>query len=178
MNKLSGREKEKLIIKWLYDNNVISSMVISKKDILIIYRVDLSGRTNNYWNCIQSFYNHIEKNNLQVTGKRIKYKKEYLLKPTKKKTRKRKKQTKIKKFTGSDFYHSREWRELRVKALVKYSKKCCLCGRAPCDGVILHVDHIKPRSKRPDLELELDNLQILCEDCNLGKSNKYQEDWR
>ena len=36
-------------------------------------------------------------------------------------------------------------------------------------GVVLHVDHIKPRSKFPELELSLDNTQVLCADCNLGK---------
>ena len=76
------------------------------------------------------------------------------------------------------FYLSREWRSLRVEALVKYGRKCCLCGRSPKEGVILHVDHIKPRSKYPKLELDIENLQILCEDCNLGKSNKYEEKWR
>ena len=79
---------------------------------------------------------------------------------------------------AGDFYKSKEWRALRVKALVNQGRKCCLCGRTPKDGVILHVDHIKPRSKYPELELKLRNLQILCEDCNLGKSNKYQDDWR
>jgi 5-methylcytosine-specific restriction endonuclease McrA len=78
-----------------------------------------------------------------------------------------------------EFYKSREWRELRVKALINNGRKCCLCGRNPKEhGIILHVDHIKPRSKYPELELKLRNLQILCEDCNLGKSNKYEDDWR
>ena len=79
----------------------------------------------------------------------------------------------------SNFYNSREWRSLRVKALINNGRKCCLCGRNPKEhGIILHVDHIKPRSKYPELELKLRNLQILCEDCNLGKSNKYEDDWR
>ena len=76
------------------------------------------------------------------------------------------------------FYSSREWRELRVKALTKYGRHCCLCGRGVEHGIILHVDHIKPRSKNPYLGLDINNLQILCEDCNIGKSNKYSEDWR
>lgn len=42
----------------------------------------------------------------------------------------------------------------------------------------IHVDHIKPRSKFPELSLVQSNLQILCADCNLGKSNKDQTDWR
>ena len=82
------------------------------------------------------------------------------------------------KISNKAFYCSREWRELRVKALIKHGRKCCLCGRTVKDGIILHVDHIKPRSIYPEQQLELSNLQILCEDCNLGKSNKYKDDWR
>jgi 5-methylcytosine-specific restriction endonuclease McrA len=40
------------------------------------------------------------------------------------------------------------------------------------------VDHIKPRSTHPKLALAFDNLQLLCEDCNIGKSNKCDIDWR
>ncbi|RYZ77711.1 MAG: hypothetical protein EOP05_00795 [Proteobacteria bacterium] len=42
----------------------------------------------------------------------------------------------------------------------------------------MHVDHIKPRSKYPHLELEFSNLQVLCRQCNFGKSNKYEDDFR
>ncbi|MFC6439812.1 HNH endonuclease [Bowmanella sp. JS7-9] len=34
---------------------------------------------------------------------------------------------------------------------------------------MLHVDHVKPRAKFPELALDINNLQILCETCNLGK---------
>ena len=40
------------------------------------------------------------------------------------------------------------------------------------------VDHIKPRSRFPGLELDPDNLQILCSDCNMGKSNDDCTDFR
>ena len=33
----------------------------------------------------------------------------------------------------------------------------------------IHVDHIKPKSKHWDLRLDINNLQVLCEDCNFGK---------
>lgn len=77
-----------------------------------------------------------------------------------------------------DFYRSREWRELRYKALVLHGTTCQCCGASRSNGAVLHVDHIKPRSKYPELELSLDNLQVLCEDCNMGKSNKDETDWR
>lgn len=76
------------------------------------------------------------------------------------------------------FYLIREWRELRYKALENNGGRCEACGASAKDGVQLHVDHIKPRSKFPHLQLSLDNLQILCADCNIGKSNIYSTDWR
>lgn len=75
----------------------------------------------------------------------------------------------------SSFYELREWKELRYKAFKVYGRKCNLCK---AENRELHVDHIKPRSKFPDLELKLSNLQILCRDCNLGKSNLDETDWR
>ncbi len=75
------------------------------------------------------------------------------------------------------FYDSREWRELRFRVLRKYAFQCMACGRSPPE-VKIHVDHIKPRSKYPKLELDFDNLQLLCADCNIGKNNYSEEDLR
>ncbi len=76
------------------------------------------------------------------------------------------------------FYWSDEWRRVRYVAL-KASRGCCeLCGEGPSPGKPLHVDHIKPRSLYPNLELDVKNLQVLCADCNLGKGNRDQIDWR
>lgn len=74
-----------------------------------------------------------------------------------------------------EFYDSDAWRRLRYQAIRLYGRTCMACGRT--DGV-MHVDHIKPRSKHPALELALTNLQILCRDCNLGKSAWDETDWR
>lgn len=82
------------------------------------------------------------------------------------------------KTDNSKFYKSREWRELRYKALKLYGRRCAVCGVAPSDGAVLHVDHIKPLSKHPELALSIDNLQIMCADCNIGKSNYDCIDWR
>jgi len=81
------------------------------------------------------------------------------------------------RYNSDDFYSSRAWREVRYEALKQYGRQCLLCGRKP-PSIVLHVDHIKPRSKYPELELEITNLQVLCEECNLGKSNKDETDWR
>jgi 5-methylcytosine-specific restriction endonuclease McrA len=79
---------------------------------------------------------------------------------------------------ASVFYNSPEWQRLRYSAIEKYGNRCAACGRSPKDGVVIHVDHIKPRSLNPELALDIDNLQILCEPCNVGKSNKFSKDWR
>lgn len=62
---------------------------------------------------------------------------------------------------------------LRMRFLVmkRDDFKCCMCGRSPATtpGLELHIDHIVPWSKGG--ETVIDNLQTLCSDCNLGKSD-------
>lgn len=64
---------------------------------------------------------------------------------------------------------------LRTRFLVmkRDNFKCCMCGRSPATtpGLELHIDHIKPWAKGG--ETVIDNLQTLCSDCNLGKSDLY-----
>lgn len=60
---------------------------------------------------------------------------------------------------------------LRFIVMQRDNFKCCSCGRSPSttSGLELQVDHIIPWSKGG--ETVLDNLQTLCSDCNLGKSD-------
>ncbi|MDP2562764.1 HNH endonuclease [Psychrobium sp. 1_MG-2023] len=83
-----------------------------------------------------------------------------------------------KQANDADFYSTQQWKELRYRAFKQYQNKCACCGATPETGAVLHVDHIKPRSKYPELALCLDNLQILCEICNIGKLNHDQTKWR
>lgn len=64
---------------------------------------------------------------------------------------------------------------LRFKVMQRDNFKCCICGKSPATspGVTLHIDHIKPWSKGG--ETTIDNLQTLCSECNLGKSDLYEE---
>lgn len=78
----------------------------------------------------------------------------------------------------SDFYKSESWRQIRYLALKNTEGRCQCCGAKATDGISLHVDHIKPRSRYPEIELSLDNLQVLCDDCNIGKGDWDQTDWR
>ena len=80
--------------------------------------------------------------------------------------------------TKKDFYSSRAWKILRYQAFENYGNKCQCCGATTEDGLSLHVDHIKPKSTNPELALDLNNLQILCLDCNVGKINQWDTDWR
>jgi hypothetical protein len=76
------------------------------------------------------------------------------------------------------FLQSYEWRKLRMVALKKYGPRCQCCGATPATGATINVDHIKPRKLFPELALEIDNLQILCHECNHGKGNWDTTDWR
>lgn len=66
------------------------------------------------------------------------------------------------------FLQSKEWKELRLKALELYGSVCKHCGSINN----IQVDHILPRKYYPELALDIDNLQPLCSRCNKKKGNK------
>lgn len=70
------------------------------------------------------------------------------------------------------------WPKLRMDALRRYGNRCQCCGAGPSDGVVLQVDHVKPRHMFPSLEFNLDNLQVLCASCHMSKGAFDQTDWR
>lgn len=77
------------------------------------------------------------------------------------------------------FYSSKAWLTLRYQVLSERGGRCECCGASAKDGVNLQVDHIKPRSKYPDLALDKSNLQVLCKACNMGKRDRHEgDDWR
>ena len=92
--------------------------------------------------------------------------------------RKTKKPKKERDVISSEFLNSYAWRKLRMQVLEKYGARCQCCGRTRADGIVIHVDHIKPRRKYPELALDFNNLQVLCEVCNHGKGNWSETDWR
>jgi len=125
----------------------------------------------------------------ELEQKAIKQKK-IQAKPTKKKRKDKRKQagndSGIRQFIAKSkidvksdaFLDSFEWRSLRMMALKKYSPKCMCCGATPATGAVMNVDHIKPRKLFPALALDINNLQILCHECNHGKGNWDRTDWR
>ena len=79
---------------------------------------------------------------------------------------------------ATKFYKTPEWRSLRYFTIKDRGNKCECCGCGPDTGTPIHVDHILPRSIYTEHALNPDNLQVLCEDCNLAKSNTDTSDWR
>jgi len=92
--------------------------------------------------------------------------------------KKQKGQKKEDRVNSAEFLRSYEWRKLRYQALLLHGRRCMCCGRTPDHGIVLHVDHIKPRRKHPELATDINNLQILCEECNHGKGNWDETDHR
>jgi hypothetical protein len=66
------------------------------------------------------------------------------------------------------FYESREWKRLRNRVIDHYGRKCMICDDTRGK---MQVDHILPKSKYKKLTFEFNNLQILCRECNLIKSD-------
>jgi hypothetical protein len=69
------------------------------------------------------------------------------------------------------------WQTLRYAAKEKYGLICMKCGKTE-DEAVIHVDHIEPVSLYPEKAYDFSNLQILCAQCNIKKSNKDFTDYR
>lgn len=82
--------------------------------------------------------------------------------------------SRIKK-SSSGFLRSKEWKELRLKALELYGLACFQCGRENSKMFPINVDHIKPRKFFPELALDITNLQPLCGPCNKKKGNSFKK---
>ncbi|MCK6123928.1 HNH endonuclease [Microbacterium sp. EYE_5] len=60
--------------------------------------------------------------------------------------------------------------KMRIDVLQRDGRRCRACG-ATADDATLHIDHIIPVSRGGLTEMS--NLQVLCQSCNLGKSNRF-----
>lgn len=70
------------------------------------------------------------------------------------------------------FYSSPEWNLLRDQVIHEEGHLCSECGELIQYKGDITVDHIRPRSKYPDLALERQNLRVLCRSCNSRKGTK------
>jgi 5-methylcytosine-specific restriction protein A len=69
------------------------------------------------------------------------------------------------------FYTSTAWRKLRNQYIAT-QPICEHCKQAGNYKAAKVVDHIAPRKQRPELELDWDNLQSLCQRCHQQKTAK------
>lgn len=73
------------------------------------------------------------------------------------------------KAKAAEFYASWDWKRARYETLLAKGRKCQCCGASYATGAKIVVDHIKPLRCHWNLRLEPTNLQVLCDDCNMGK---------
>ncbi|MFH1236599.1 MAG: HNH endonuclease, partial [Parcubacteria group bacterium] len=61
---------------------------------------------------------------------------------------------------------------IRLRVIERDKFRCVFCGKSPATdlGTKLHIDHIQPFSRGG--KSVLGNLQTLCNECNLGKSDR------
>lgn len=78
---------------------------------------------------------------------------------------------------SNQFLSSNEWFKVRYLAIKRDKGKCCVCGVSAKDGAIIQVDHIKSRYLYPELSLDLNNLQTICKECNMGKGYQDETKW-
>jgi len=60
---------------------------------------------------------------------------------------------------------------LRTDILRRDRGRCRMCGASAAEGVTLHIDHIVPVSHGG--RTLSSNLQVLCQECNLGKGARF-----
>lgn len=82
-------------------------------------------------------------------------------------------QEKLENEDSKEYQRNKMTDSLRYDILKRDGFRCVLCGRTAGEGVKLHVDHIVPVSKGGKTIHK--NLRTLCESCNWGKSDKYDE---
>lgn len=58
----------------------------------------------------------------------------------------------------------------RLDVFERDDYRCQMCGRTVEDGIKLYIDHIVPFSKGGSNDM--DNLQVLCHECNLAKHDR------
>jgi len=69
------------------------------------------------------------------------------------------------------FYNSKRWKLIKEQVYKTHAHLCPVCGSEEN----LRVDHIKPIRHYPALIDDMNNLQILCNECNLEKGSMI--DW-
>jgi|SRR3990167_6301904 len=71
---------------------------------------------------------------------------------------------------GENHYYWKggKWKYIKRLVLIRDNFTCQICGMR--EDEIMVVDHIKPKSVFPELELESSNLIVLCPNCHARKT--------
>ena len=64
------------------------------------------------------------------------------------------------------FYGSPAWKRTRAQVLKRDRHRCVNCNVDVRGKGQSRVDHIQPRTKRPDLAFQMSNLRTLCIKCD------------
>ncbi len=69
------------------------------------------------------------------------------------------------------------YREGEIKEALEemYSGLCCFCESKIGISDYEHIEHLKPKSKFPELSFEWNNLNWCCSKCNIAKGTKWNE---
>lgn len=149
--------KEK-IARYIRENFEVYKDIINKEEVIKAFCDDNKKHSKEVREKLEEITNKFLEKKKEKQEKRPFTKEEYIIK-------------------ANEFYKSRDWRKVRYEVLREQKGRCQCCGRSAKDGVILHVDHIIPLSKDWSKRLDKNNLQVLCEDCNEGKSNTDSIRW-
>lgn len=76
------------------------------------------------------------------------------------------------------FYATLAWKELSYRTRTRYPPRCMLCLKPGSETNPLVCDHIKPLRFNWELRLDPNNMQILCNNCNIGKGSHCDADYR
>lgn len=80
-------------------------------------------------------------------------------------------------YTNVDEKYRNKYRRADVQQSLRemYHDKCCYCEGLTGIQDYSAIEHMKPRSKFPELTYEWDNLHLCCTVCNGSKSNRWDE---
>ncbi len=134
---------------------LVKSQKIQSWQSLFLSRIDLLPDDLNKINILRSRVCELEKQNKVLKNKLSGQESKVVKDET------------VKTISHKDFYKSQRWLKLRFHILNKHKRKCVTCGSLSN----LQVDHILPRSIYPEKAFDENNLQVLCKECNFGKSN-------
>lgn len=140
---------ENILNIWMVKGKQPTRRDMDDKELSIISSGAYQRRFNSWVIALQSFVKYMEESNDEITNKVILNNDPQVI---------------YKKSRDPSL-------RLRYKILTRDNYSCKKCGSSPAKDskVKLHIDHIIPWSKGGETSIE--NLETLCDKCNLGKSD-------